>query len=108
MLTYEICCNCEYYEGVTGVMGCAPCKRQHKMVLWNESCEKIWLISEKLAYGNPTNADRIRSMSDEELAGKFEEIQLQAAKAYGNDDMLLAGELREYWLGWLKHEAKEE
>ena len=52
-----------------------------------------------------TNADRIRGMPDEELASKFEEIQLQAAKAYGNDDMLLAGELREYWLDWLKREA---
>ena len=28
-----------------------------------------------------TNADRIRAMSDEELADKFEEIQLKTAKA---------------------------
>ena len=53
-----------------------------------------------------TNADRIRSMSDEELAYKFEEVQLEAAKAYGNDDMLLAGELRKYWLDWLRKEAE--
>ena len=53
-----------------------------------------------------TNADCIRSMSDEELADKFEEIQLKTGKAYGNDDMLLAGELREYWLDWLKQEAE--
>ena len=53
-----------------------------------------------------TNADRIRAMSDEELADKFEEVQLNAVKAYGNDDMLLAGELRKYWLDWLKQEVK--
>lgn len=53
-----------------------------------------------------TNADRIRSMTDEELADKFEEVQLNTVKAYGNDDMLLAGELRKYWLDWLKEEAK--
>ena len=56
---------------------------------------------------NPkTNADRIRSMSNEELAGKFEEVQLTTVKAYGYDDGLLAGELRKYWLDWLKQEAE--
>lgn len=52
-----------------------------------------------------TKADLIRAMSDEELADKFEEIQLKTVKAYGNDDLLLKGELKEYWLDWLKQEA---
>lgn len=55
-----------------------------------------------------TNADRIRSMTDEELANKFEEIQLQTVKAYGNDHLLLKGELKKYWLNWLKEEEKNE
>ena len=57
-----------------------------------------------------TNADRIRSMTDEELAGKFEEIQLKTVRAYGNDDLLLKGELKGYWLDWLKEKmvADEE
>ena len=54
-----------------------------------------------------TNADCIRAMTDEELADKFEEIQLKTVKAYGNDDLLLKGELKKYWLDWLKEEAKE-
>ena len=54
-----------------------------------------------------TNADRIRSMTDEELANKFEEIQLKTVKAYGNDDLLLKGELKKYWLDWLKQEVGE-
>ena len=49
-----------------------------------------------------TKADRIRSMTDEELADKLEEIQLKTVKAYGNDDLLLKGELKKYWLDWLK------
>lgn len=55
-----------------------------------------------------TNADRIRTMTDEELADKFEEVQLQTVKAYGNDHLLLKGELRKYWLDWLRHEAAHE
>ena len=54
----------------------------------------------------PSNADRIRAMSDEELASKLELIQLEAVKAYGNDEQLLAGELYEYWLNWLRQEAE--
>ena len=55
-----------------------------------------------------TNADRIRAMSDEELAGKFEEIQLEAVRAYGNDNLLLKGELKGYWLDWLKQASEAE
>lgn len=53
-----------------------------------------------------TNADRIRAMTDEELADKFEEVQLNTVKAYSNDDKLLAGELRKYWLDWLRQGAE--
>lgn len=52
-----------------------------------------------------TNFDRIRAMTDEELADKFEKIQLQTVKAYGNDDLLLQGELKKYWINWLKEET---
>lgn len=55
-----------------------------------------------------SRADKLRTMSDEELAEKFEEIQLQAVKAYGNDHLLLKGELKKYWLNWLKGEEKNE
>lgn len=53
-----------------------------------------------------TNADRIRAMNDEELADKFEEIQLKTVKAYGNDDLLLKGKLKKYWLDWLRQECE--
>ena len=75
-------------------------------------CEKTGVkirYSTGCTYHKPkriTNADRIRAMIDEELADKFEEIQLKTVKAYGNDDLLLKGELKKYWLDWLKQEAK--
>ena len=53
-----------------------------------------------------TNGDKIRGMTDEELAGKFEEIQLKTVRAYGNDDLLLKDELKGYWLDWLRQEAQ--
>ena len=70
MLTEELCCNCHYYDGVKGVMGCAPCSfgEEKKMVLWNNQCDDIWLIPERFKTGTPTNADKIRSMTDLELA----------------------------------------
>ena len=52
------------------------------------------------------NGDSIRAMTDEELASKFEHIQLEAVKAYGNDELLLAGELYEYWVKWLQQEGE--
>lgn len=58
--------------------------------------------------GKPqANADRIRSMTDEELAGEFEKIQLKTVRAYGNDDLLLKGELKGYWLDWLREEVTD-
>lgn len=65
------------------------------------------LIRDCQYYRTKTNADRIRMMTDEELADKFEEVQLNTVKAYGNDDILLAGELRKYWLDWLKQECEQ-
>lgn len=48
MLTENICCNCHWYEGVKAVPGTAPCSKQNKQVLWNEDCDDIWLIPERL------------------------------------------------------------
>lgn len=48
MLTENICCNCHWYEGVSAVPGTAPCSKHNKQVLWNEDCDEIWLIPERL------------------------------------------------------------
>ena len=45
----------------------------------------------------PTNADRIRAMSDEELARKFNAIE-SSGLFYGPGGL-------KYWLDWLKQEA---
>ena len=53
-----------------------------------------------IAFKSLTNADRIRAMTDEELADWIVEIELQA-------DCLGGTFGAEYWLDWLKQEAKE-
>ena len=92
------CSNCGWLEvNPSGAMFCGY------------SGERTWEDESCLAWkdkdGLKTNANRIRFMTDEELADKFEEIQLKTAKAYGNDDLLLKGELKKYWLDWLSKEA---
>ena len=46
--TEEICCNCNFYCGVHGCAGCAPCSLYKKMVAWNETCKHVWLIPLRL------------------------------------------------------------
>lgn len=55
-----------------------------------------------------TNADRIRAMTDEELAGWFIRIQYDISDYYCGghscEPTLPTG--KESWLGWLKQEAQ--
>jgi len=60
MITENICCNCRFYEGVKGAHGCAPCKVKRKITIWDDSCEKIWLIPERLTTMKPVSPDRFR------------------------------------------------
>lgn len=57
----------------------------------------------------PTNGDRIRSMSDEELANWLD-LLVNRAKIYGENKVWLEDTPRYYtdWLGWLKQEARHE
>ena len=61
MLTENICCNCHWYEGVKAVHGTAPCSKHNKQVLWNEGCDKIWLIPERLKVGKKDTMEEIDS-----------------------------------------------
>lgn len=56
-----------------------------------------------------TNADRIRSMSDEELADWFYRIQYDVSDYYcgGHSCEPTLPARKESWLVWLKQEAKE-
>lgn len=107
MLTENICCNCRYYDGVKGVMGCALCSfgEEKKMVLWDNQCDAIWLIPERFKTGTPTNADRIRAMSDEELAAVITDdwCEIVCNGTYLCND----GTCEQHVLKWLKEEAGE-
>ena len=52
-----------------------------------------------IKFGKPTNADRIRAMTDEELAETFD--LLTRTKPDSKDD-------KQSWLEWLKQEVKNE
>jgi len=98
MLSEELCCNCNYYDGVHGVKGCAPCSHKKEIVLWNQGCEDIWLIPERMKSGHPSNFDYVRELSLEELACFF-------ANAY------VLGAIQERynakaWKRWLQEEVK--
>ena len=61
--------------------------------------------------GNPSNADRIRAMTDEELAETFEAIgcpqddtRFPCAYPDGRDEELC----QKCWLNWLKQEVSDE
>ena len=104
MMTDKICCNCNYYRGVNGHQGCAPCAKMDKMVLWNESCGDIWLIPKRMETGTQTNADRIRAMTDRELAKLLCDFKHDCYECpadsyceHGHNGMLY----------WLKEEVKE-
>ena len=79
---------------------CVYCKK-------NNSCTRYWKTNAKKCpyFNRQTNADHIRSMSDEELAEFIENIKDRAAfcKAIGNNaafEKLCSGE-------WLKQPAEE-
>lgn len=90
----EFCCNCHWYDGVHGCQGCAECKIKHEIVLWSDCCDHLWLIPKRLKIGLKTNADRIRAMTDEELAEWF----------WKNDWTYL--KTKREMLDWLKQEAE--
>lgn len=85
---------------------CVYCTEDGYCKKYSDEEVTSWCVQSPCKDEKPSNADRIRSMTDEELADKFEEIQLKTVKAYGNDDLLLKGELRGYWLDWLKQEVE--
>ena len=82
------CSNCGWLE--INPSGAMFCGYSDERTWGNESC-LAWKDKDELK----TNADRIRSMSDEELA----EVLHNAGGNWYSE---------EYWLDWLKHESEEE
>ena len=75
----KTCKKCRY-------KGCALCGTDH--VIHAADCEN---------YTSASNADRIRSMTDEELANEFAKIE---GDPYN-------GATIGFWLDWLRDEAKD-
>ena len=118
-MTDKICCNCQYYGGVKGALGHAPCELKNSITTWSETCESIWPIPLRLLIGtadNPeTNADRIRAMSDEEMAEQL--ISGCPPCCFDKDGTLgpcpnerspSKKDCKDCWLDWLKEEVSDE
>ena len=94
----QTCANCKYSEPMCGALACmgqkyAPCVRQ------TDSCEN-WKSAKQ------TNADRIRAMSDEEMAAWFEELHdRNTCPEFGAWDCNPS--CKKCWLDWLKQEVEE-
>lgn len=86
------CANCKYAEYSNIGLLCMGHKGMPHTSQYS-SCDS-WKSAK------PTNADRIRAMSDEELAAWIAEHPVVAA--YDNNN-----QQHKRWLEWLKQEAKE-
>lgn len=89
MLTENICCNCHWYEGVKAVPGTAPCSKQNKQVLWNEDCDDIWLIPNRL---------KVEKLKEENKMTNYGEVK----KFLYEVPTDIAGRIKEEFFGWPK------
>ena len=102
----EFCCNCHWYDGVHGCQGCAECKIKHEIVLWSDCCDHLWLIPERLKIGLKTNANRIRNMTDEEMAEwLIDKFDCDLADVPCREHCHGGKSCEETLLEWLKSEA---
>lgn len=91
---YDGCCECEYPENSDENSDDPPTKYEPKP---------------------QTNADRIRSMSDEELAEFFTPFYYDGPKFYcpaqadvGEGECAAKSDCRQCWLDWLKQEEQND
>ena len=104
--------NSEIKAYVDGYTACfnqySECLKNRKSVLDSKKKMEIYLAAVTgvlEATGNATNADRIRSMSDEELAEVLRDSQCNACAWQGND-CDYADECKAERLEWLKQVSK--
>ena len=90
--------DCYWYAEEQDMNARIPyCKCKSKFPIGPEDCKHCELYHSK---NKKTNADRIRSMTDEELANKMSGLESFALTCGG-------GWPPEKWLDWLRNEAKE-
>ena len=96
-MSEQNCANCKYSEPRCGALCCMG-QKYAPYVRPTDSCDG-WKSRKQ------TNADRIRTMTDEELAEFMTEYELRAYKRLN-----ASGERKRFasqWLDWLKQELTE-
>ncbi len=78
---------------------CIYCTEDLHCTKYTDNDHESWCVLGPCTAETPSNADRIRSMSDEELAEFLQDVAMQGG-------IELGGRLTT-WLDWMKEEAKE-
>ena len=85
--------------------GCIYRTKDGECDLWTDNDHLAFCDIDSCADKKPSNSDRIKSMSDEELAKRIVNIARQCA-AVGSKHEYLMSEI--WWLDWLRKGAKDE
>jgi hypothetical protein len=93
----KTCGECKHY-----LAKMFHCKKNDVMSEAHQTCEDFEQKKKK------TNGDKIRSMSDEELAVLLNSIDYTLREAYKDEERTLFPCVYDLWLTYLKQEAKDE
>lgn len=102
-MSNRFCHTCRFYKPNVGMRGEPYCDRLKKWVGTTVCCSE-WQPKKP-----QTNADRIRAMSDEELAGFLTEIRNALTCVLGADDRCSRPDdpCVDCWIDWLKQEVSD-
>ena len=82
---------------------CVYCTDDQKCTRWSDVALNFCVLG-PCKYQSPSHADRIRAMSDEELAADYAWFGVCPPGLY-EEDCQNPGECRDCWMEWLKKEA---
>ena len=87
--------------------GCIYRTKDNECDLWTDGKHHSWCDPD-CTDRHPSNADRIRAMSDEELAGYLNVLKCPPGRMALGHNCKGDGFCRNCWLKWLRQEAKHE
>ena len=87
---------------------CIYCTEDLHCTKYSDDDSESWCVLGPCTAETPSNADRIRAMTDEELAEKLCKMQRYGDCPDGADGAFCEkDDCQKCWLDWLKEEARE-
>lgn len=101
------CMNCEFYEGVSEMNGCAPCLKHEKMVMSDNHC-KDWVFYKNNETGNnqeiKSDAGKPRlTLVPTEIIKDIAYVREYGLKKYGNSESWKDVEIERYRDAMYRH-----